>query len=200
MKQLTDFVIGLSRHLDKLAGLCVIGTMLLVVANILLRTLFSRPILGSYEIVSYLTALAIGFALAHCAVQSGHIAVGIIVDRLSKSLQAVIDSAINLTALVFWGLCVWHLVEFAQTTAKSGLVSPTAQIPVAPVIYLVALGLASLSLVVFVRSLDSLARLRASIIPDFKFPGQSVALNKAEAIKAEMIKGEMINPAERAIQ
>ena len=100
MKQLTNFVTSLSRHLDKIAGLCVIGTMLLVVANILLRTLFSKPILGSYEIVSYLTALAIGFALAHCAVQSGHIAVGIIVDRLSKSLQAVIDSAINLTALV----------------------------------------------------------------------------------------------------
>jgi TRAP-type C4-dicarboxylate transport system permease small subunit len=194
MKQLTNFVTSLSRHLDKIAGLCVIGTMLLVVANILLRTLFSKPILGSYEIVSYLTALAIGFALAHCAVQSGHIAVGIIVDRLSKSLQAVIDSAINLTALVFWSLCVWHLVKFAQTTAKSGLVSPTAQIPVAPVIYLVALGVASLCFIILVRGLDSLAHLRAGIL-EVKFPWQPDALHKAKAIKSEVI-----NPAERAIQ
>ncbi len=192
MKQLTDFVTGLSRHFDKLAGLCVFGTMLLVVANILLRVLFNKPILGSYEIVCYLTALAIGFSLAHCAVQSGHIAVGIIVDRLPKILQAAIDSAINLTTLIFWSFCVWHLAEFAHTTAKSGLVSPTAQIPLAPIIYLIALGLASLCLVILVRGLDAWSLLRAGI-SEFRFPGQ------AEALNAEVISAEAITSVKRAV-
>jgi len=176
MKLLNDFVTGFSKQLDRIAGLCIFCTMAVVVANILLRAIFNQPIIGTYEIVCYITALAIALSLANCAIQSGHIAVGIIVDRFPLRLQAIIDFSTNLIALGFWGLSVWYLGDYANTTAMNGLVSPTAQIPIAPIIYLVALGLVGLCLVILVRTVDSLIKILADI-PLFRFTDQSESIS-----------------------
>ena len=133
--------------LDKIAGLCIASAMVLVVANVILRAVFHRPILGTYELVGFLTALGIALALAQCAVENGHIVVTFIVDRFPVKLQAVIDLVTGGAALVFWVVCAWHLGKEASNMTVSGVVSSTAQIPVSPVIYLVGLGMAALSLV-----------------------------------------------------
>lgn len=149
MQLMVSLVTRLSRILDKIAGLCIASAMVLVVANVILRAVFHRPILGAYELVGFLTALGIALALAQCAVENGHIAVTFIVDRFPVKLQAIIDLATGGAALVFWAVCAWHLGKEAGNMTISGVVSSTAQIPVAPVIYLVGLGLAALSLVLF---------------------------------------------------
>jgi len=155
MKQFTGFVAGLSQQFDKIAGLCIAGVMLLVVSNILLRTVFNRPILGTYELVGLLTALGIGLALANCAFQNAHIAVDFVVDHFPLRLQAIVDSSINLISLVFWSLSAWHLGKYASNMTVSGVVSSTAQVPVYPFIYLVATGLSGLCLVLILRWMDS---------------------------------------------
>jgi TRAP-type C4-dicarboxylate transport system permease small subunit len=139
------------KQLDKAAGLCIAAVMFLVVANILLREIFSRPILGTYELVGLLTALGIGLALAHCAWQQGHIAVGFVMDRLPLKLQAGFDLLTNLLTLGFWSLTAWQLCRYAASMAANGVVSATARIPVYPVLYLLALGFLVLVLVQVVR-------------------------------------------------
>lgn len=141
----------ISKGLDKLAGLCFFAVMLLVVSNILLRAFFSRPILGTYELVGLLSAIGISLALAHCAFQGGHIAVDIVVNRLSTKWQAVINAVTGFIALCFWLPATWYLFKYAHLMMVKGLVSSTAQIPVYPVIYLTALGLAAFCLVLFVK-------------------------------------------------
>jgi len=157
MKKLNSLVTELSRKLDNIAGLCIVGVMVLVVANILLRALCNRPIAGTYELVCYLTALGIGLALANCAVQKAHIAVDFVADRLALRAQIVIDNLMNIIALGFWSLTVWHLVKYARAMATSGLVSSTAQIPIYPIIYLIALGFCGLCLVLALRLTESIS-------------------------------------------
>jgi TRAP-type C4-dicarboxylate transport system permease small subunit len=161
MKQFEGLVTGLSRVLDKIAGFCMVAVMLLVVSNVILRAVFSRPILGTYEYVVFLTAVMIALALAYCAVQNGHIAVGFVVDRLSCRIQAAVDIFVNITALFFWGLCAWQVANYAKTMQISGVVSPTTQTPFYPFIYLVALGLLSLCLVSAVRAAASIQKAAA---------------------------------------
>lgn len=147
-----------SRYIDFLAGLILFGVAGLVAANILMRTLFNRPIVGTYELVGYLTAAAIGLALAHCAVQNSHIAVGFLADRLPERIQRLIGFFIDLPSTVFLSLAAWHLSRYAAVIAASGRVSPTIQIPFYPFIYLVALGFAVLAIVTALKAIDAFLR------------------------------------------
>lgn len=153
MNQLSSLVKGLSSILDKLAGLCFFSVMLLIVANILLRTVFNQPILGTYELVGFLTAIGVALALANCAFQDGHIAVSFIMEHFSKKIQSLAAVFVNIVSLIMWTAAVWALEKFGSTMKVKGLVSPSAEIPVYPFIYLVALGLLGLCLVLVFRSL-----------------------------------------------
>jgi len=158
MKKFTGLVTGLSRVLNNIAGFCMVIVMMLVVTNIVLRVLFNRPILGTYEYVVFLTAVMIGLTLAYCAIQNGHLAVDFVVDRLPLKVQAVIDTLMNITALFFWGACVWQIGKYARSMAVSGVVSPTTQTPLSPFIYLVAFGILALSLVLLVKTIESVQK------------------------------------------
>lgn len=158
MEKVNSLVNRISRTLDIIAGLCIASVMALVVINVLLRALFKHPILGTYELVCFLTAIAIGLALASCAVQNGHIAVGLLVDRLPCRAQAIIDSLVNAAAFGFWIMAAWHIGLYAKSMMINGVVSSTTLIPLSPVIYLVAIGVLGLCLVLLVRLVDSLKK------------------------------------------
>lgn len=158
MEKANNLVTRISKALDLLAGLSFFSVMALVVVNILLRVLFKSPILGAYELVGFLTAIGIGLALASCAVQNGHIAVDLLVNRLPCRVQGVIDSLTNVAALGFWALAAWHIAKYAQTMTASGVVASTTQVPLSPVIYLVSLGVSGLCLVLLVKLADSLKK------------------------------------------
>lgn len=130
--------------------------MLLIVANIILRTVFNQPILGTYEVVGFLTAMGVALALAHCAFQEGHIAVSFIMERFPRKTQSMTAVLVNAVSLVFWTAAVWSLGKFGYAMKIRGLVSPSAEIPVYPFIYLVALGLLGLCLVLLFKFLVSL--------------------------------------------
>lgn len=153
MRHFTDLVKGVSQAFDKLAGLCIFSVMLLVVANIIMRTVFNQPILGTYELVGFLTATGVALALAFCAFQNGHIAVSFILDRFPKKFQAGVEIIVNAVSLLFWAGAVWSLARYAEAMKLKGLVSPSAEIPVYPFIYLVAFGLSGLCLVQLFKTL-----------------------------------------------
>jgi TRAP-type C4-dicarboxylate transport system permease small subunit len=153
VKRLAGLIKRTSGILDKLAGLCIISVMLLIVTNIILRTAFDHPILGTYEIVGFLTAMGVGFALGNCALQDGHIAVSFVMERLPRKIQSFAGILVHGASLAFWASTVWYLGQYAQAMKIKGLVSPSAEIPVYPFIYLVALGLLGLCLVLFFKFL-----------------------------------------------
>jgi TRAP-type C4-dicarboxylate transport system permease small subunit len=148
MEQFSVLTTKLSKIFDSIAGWCMASIMVLVIANILLRTLLKRPILGTYEYVGFFTALVIGFALANCAVQNSHIAISLLTDRFPLKIQTFIKIIIDIIAFIFLIFSTWHLVLYGKSMAISGEVSLTTRLPFYPFIYLVAFGLSMLSLVI----------------------------------------------------
>jgi len=146
-----------AREMDRVAQWAAVVLMALVVTNIVLRFAW-RPLLGTYEFVSFLSAVVISFALAHCAVQRGHIAVTLIVDRLPPRGQAIVDVIINAVSIIFFGLTVWQISLYATDMVISGEVSPTTKTPFYPFVYGVALGFLALCLVLLVDLLKSINR------------------------------------------
>jgi TRAP-type C4-dicarboxylate transport system permease small subunit len=158
MNKSTNCIRAISEFMNNLAGVCIVAVMLLVVGNILLRVVLHHPLLGTYEYVNMITAVAIGLSLAHCAYQNGHIAVDFILQRCSPKIQTAADILNHIIAISFWSVSAWYVAKYARTMLDSNTVSPTTQLPLSPVVYLIALGLLALSLVLSLRLSQSLKR------------------------------------------
>lgn len=176
MRFFTKSIEKLSTQMDKVAGFCVMGVMVLVVSNILLRKIFKQPILGTYELVGYITALAVSLSLANCAFQKGHIALDYIVNKFPDKVRNSTNLALNFISLCFWSLSTWHLAKYAHILFSNGVVSPTAQMPVYPIVLLIGLGLVGLSLVILIRFIESVLTSVVHISLFFKNPYHSGAM------------------------
>lgn len=157
MQKFATVVIKLSHITDILAGSILAATALLVVANILGRTLLNRSILGTYEMVGFLTAAVVGLALARCAIENSHIAVGFLMERLPLPAQRLVEIIINGPVFLFLLFATYNLFAYGTRIAVSGEVAPTTQLVFYPFIYLVALGFLVLALTVLLRTLKLLA-------------------------------------------
>ncbi|PKM78714.1 MAG: TRAP transporter small permease [Firmicutes bacterium HGW-Firmicutes-15] len=158
MKQFAALVQSLSHALDSIAGFCIVATMAVVVLNIVLRVALGNPLLGTMDYVTLLMALTVGLGLAYCGFKNGHIAVDLIIEKLSKKTQAIIDTFTNLISLVFWAVSAWYMMGYARTMAQTNLVAPTTQIPLYPVIYLISFGLMVLCLVLVLKISDAVRK------------------------------------------
>ena len=151
---------------DILAGVCFFSVMALVLANIIMRNVFSRPILGTVEIVGLLVATGLGLALAHCEMVDGHIGMDLSMDKfLSRGTQKVIEIVSFLISLSFWAVVVWRLFVFASTTFVNGRVTSTASIPVYPFIFILGFNIFCLCAAIgfkLVRSCKELSEIRKS--------------------------------------
>ena len=181
MKQLTTIIGKITSSLDLLAAVCFFAVMVLIIANILLRTIFSQPILGSYELVGYLTAVGVSFALAHCARMGGHIAVDFVVTRLPATMQKVVSVLVTTVSVCLWGVVIWSMFTYAGSTRATGLVSATAEIPVYPIIGLVTVGLLGFVLVLLLQLVQPRQELALAVKSehDKKVPPRSELAKKA---------------------
>jgi len=141
---------------DLLAGICFFAVMVLVLSNIIMRNVFGKPITGTVEMVGLLTATGLGLALANCAMNDGNIAMSIVVDKLSRRKQKVIDIVMYLTSLVFWSVVVWQMFVYANTSLANGRLSSTASIPIYPFIFLLGFNVFCLCVVLALKLVGSI--------------------------------------------
>lgn len=149
----------LARRLGIIAAVAIFSMMALTCADVILR-LFRMPIPGTYEIVSFMGAVAVSFAIAHTSVEKGHVAVSLVVQLLPKRAQAVIESILAALGIILFALIAWQSVLYGLDCQSSGEVSLTLQLPFYPIIYGVALGAGVVCLVLLVDFLNAIASMR----------------------------------------
>ena len=149
-----------SNKLNVISGIALVAMMVLVFTNVVLRAVW-RPILGTYEITAFLAAITISFALAYCAVNKGHIALTLFVDRLPPRVQAAIDTFTYSIGTVLFTVLAKEVAKYALHTRGTGEVGMTTEIPFYPFIFGVAFGLLMLAIVLFIDILKSIKRMIA---------------------------------------
>jgi TRAP-type C4-dicarboxylate transport system permease small subunit len=147
-----------SQKLDIIAGVALVAMMALVFGNVVCRALW-KPIMGTYEVTAFLAAMTISFALAHCAVNKGHIALTLFVDRLSPRVRAFFDTIVSILGALLYFILAWEVAKYAIHMRDIGEVSLTMEIPFYPFILGVAFGLLMLALVSLIDLFKSLVRL-----------------------------------------
>ncbi len=140
-------------------GLGVLALMMFLTAgDVILRYVFDRPIVGAFDLTQYMMAVFVGFSLAYCAVQKGHVSIDLVVSRLPQRAQAIIDSVTSLLSLGLFSLITWQCFVYMKVVYNSKLTSTVLLIPVFPFVGLVGFGSAILTLVILTDFLESLSR------------------------------------------
>ncbi len=139
----------LNKFLLVLGGIAVILLMSLATVNVTLR-MFHMPYRGTYEIVSFLGAIVIAFALGYSQKRKDHIVVDILSERFPKQVNRILSIISYGITMVFFAVVSWQIFVFGTKIWKSGEVSETLKIIYYPFIFSVAVGFAVLSLAIIV--------------------------------------------------
>ncbi|MEO7335971.1 MAG: TRAP transporter small permease [Caldimonas sp.] len=73
------------------SGLMLIAMALMSVYSIAARSLIGKPLLGDYEMVQMMSAIAVSMALPFCQMIGGHIIVDFFTVKLPARVNAVLD-------------------------------------------------------------------------------------------------------------
>ena len=139
MEGILKIVLRLSKWSSFVGEITLTFMMLLTVSDVILRS-FKMPILGTYEMVAFSGAVAIGFSVPITSWMRGHVNVDLFTSRLSQKTRAAVDIGTRCLAIALFLLISWRLVSYGMNLHRVREVSMTLQMPFYPVAYGLALA------------------------------------------------------------
>ncbi|MDP2825726.1 MAG: TRAP transporter small permease [Sulfuritalea sp.] len=131
------------------AGAMLVLMSLMSLTSIVGRTLFDRPVLGDYELVQMMSAIAVTMSLPFCQMIRGHVIVDFFTTALpakaNKSLDIIASLVLAIAAFVFsWRISLGMIELWGNGDASMLLNLPTwwGYAPMVPSFFL--LGCAAL--------------------------------------------------------
>ena len=144
MKYLDYATVIINRVLLVCGGIAVLALMLLATGNVLLRILHF-PFRGTYEIVSFLGAIVISFALGYTVKRRDHIVVDILSEKYPAVFARIIDTIADIAIAIFFAIVAWQMYVWGMKIWDESEVSETLKIIYYPFVFACALGFAALS-------------------------------------------------------
>jgi TRAP-type C4-dicarboxylate transport system permease small subunit len=157
MNHLDKLNVLLNKILMILGGLAVLGLMSLATGNVVLR-IFHMPYRGAYEIVSFLGAVVIAFALGYTQKRKDHIVVDILTEKFPKALNRYLDRINYFVTLLFFSTVTWQIFVWGMKIWESNEVSETLKVIYYPFVFCVSLGFGVLSLTLLIDLLKTFQR------------------------------------------
>jgi TRAP-type C4-dicarboxylate transport system permease small subunit len=147
-----------NRILMIIGGVAVLGLMSLATGNVVLRFFFNAPYRGAYEVVGFLGAIVIAFALGYTQKRKDHIVVDILTERFPKRINRILDGINYFVTTIFFAIVSWQVFVWGMKISKSGEVSETIKIVFHPFVYSVAVGFVVFSFTLMIDFLKNLQR------------------------------------------
>lgn len=116
MERLERIAHRLSALFARLAGTMVVLIAFSVSTDVVTRNLIGRPVLNSYELSTYLSAIAIAFGLSHTALCGAHIRVDVLIARLPAPIRRWFDLLAFLALAALAVLLTYLSAERAWTS------------------------------------------------------------------------------------
>jgi len=138
---------------NMVASASLVAMMLLTCADVLMRYAFSRPIIGTYDLVSLMGAVVVSFAMPYTMLKKGHVAVEFLIQNLSKDTQRIIETFTHLIAVSLFSVLIWQAIILATDMKAAGEVTPTLLLPFYPILYCMAVCFFGLCLAILVNLL-----------------------------------------------
>ncbi len=137
----------LSRILVAIGIIFLLLLTFIMVAGVVLRYFFNRPIPGVLEIIEYMMVSILTLGLAYTAVAKRNIIIDILITHLPSSVRNGFIAAASVVSLAFFALVTWASVLYVQEQYDVMAVSSILHIPRWPFASVVAFGCILLTLV-----------------------------------------------------
>ena len=133
--------------------------MFLIMSDVILRYVFNKPIVGSYEIVQYMMAILTSFAVVYCAYEKGHVSVEVVYDHLSKNLQLILSFIISFVLFLILLLFSWQNIIYIKEIYNQRMMSAILYIPMYPFVAAVAISFVATCVVVFIDFIETVFKM-----------------------------------------
>jgi TRAP-type C4-dicarboxylate transport system permease small subunit len=121
------------------AAVALVSMMLLTVTDVFLR-MFKHPILGTYELVGFLAAWVIGFAIPQTSLDRGHVLMDFLTGQLPRWANMILLPITRLLGIAIFAIIAYNLYKMGNDLRVSGDTTPLRELPLFPLAY--AIGLA----------------------------------------------------------
>ena len=141
----------IAHALNSIGVVIIFLLMLLTVADVVLRKILNKGILGTLEISEFMMVAIVYFSLAEGELKDRNVNVDLLVNRLSLKSRAIIDVIVKSLGFVLYCCITFAVFGYAALMKSSGEVSLDLWLPKYPLIYIVALALILFSVVLLSR-------------------------------------------------
>ena len=100
---------------ELLAEIGLVGLLLIVIHEVIVRYVFDSPTLFSVELSEYLLVLVVFMSIGWVLKEDRHVAVSFVVDMLPKKVRLVLNVLTSLLTMAFLGILVWKGGKTAVT-------------------------------------------------------------------------------------
>ena len=134
--------------IPRIAGLLAVGVlflmMLLTVADVSLRAILGKPIIGTTEITEQMMVAVVFLGLGWCALQGKQISVELFASRYKPRTQRMIDIMVYFVGLIVVAALCWRTLITTLTVYRLGITCAYIGLPKYPFYVLAAFGWAVL--------------------------------------------------------
>jgi len=147
-----------SRLLNYIGGLVIGAVMLLTVADVGGRYLFSSPVVGTKELTeNSMVALAF-LAIGLVSLRREHIKVDLLVHRLSTKGQAIFDSITHFLGIAICIILIWQNVLRAMEVFQEKLITALLRVPLYPIYWVIVIGLVLMCLIMITQLIQNISK------------------------------------------
>ncbi len=120
------------RILLLISGLTLAFMLLFTLLDVFMRA-FGRPIVGDYEIISFLGAVVVGFAIPYTSMLKGQVLVDFLLEKLPKNASDAMQIATRILSIALFLWMSWNFVVMSLDLVKSKEVTPVFRMPYYPI-------------------------------------------------------------------
>ena len=136
------FVRRMCRLLLLIAGLTLAFMLIFTLVDVIMRA-FGKPIVGDYEVISFLGAVVVGFSVPYTSLLKGHVTVDFLLEMIPGNARDTLRLATRVLSIALFLWMGWNFVVMSLDLIQSKEVTPVFKVPFYPI----ALGLAFTCLV-----------------------------------------------------
>ena len=120
------------RFLLLISGLTLAFMLLFTLTDVVMRA-FGKPIVGDFEIISFLGAVVIGFALPYTSMVKGHISVDFFLAMLPGKVGDRLQVATRIIGIALFLWVSWNFILISFDLIETHTVTPVFRMPYYPI-------------------------------------------------------------------
>ena len=136
--RLETFTRTFSRSIEWLGVIGLLVMFLVNLGDVVGAKLFTWPLPGSVEVISFSQIVAIASAMAFALLLGRHIRVDFILNRFPRRFRAVMNGISSLLAFILFVIIVWQSCLYGVSLQKAGEIGSTSHWPLYPFAYFIA--------------------------------------------------------------